>query len=50
MATDTLERESIETLEIRKEIEIVAPIEIAFEAVVAEEPLGADAIGQRHRG
>jgi uncharacterized protein YndB with AHSA1/START domain len=34
MATDTLERESIETLEIRTEIQIAAPIEIAFEAVL----------------
>ena len=36
MTTGTLERESVETLDIRKEIEIAAPIEIAFEAVLEE--------------
>jgi uncharacterized protein YndB with AHSA1/START domain len=36
MTTDTLERESIQTLEIRKEIEIAAPIEVTFEAVLEE--------------
>jgi uncharacterized protein YndB with AHSA1/START domain len=41
MKTDTGERQSVETLEIAKEIEIRAPIEIAFEAVLDE--LGPDA-------
>ena len=36
MTTDTLERESIQTLEIRKEIEIAAPIEVTFEAILEE--------------
>jgi uncharacterized protein YndB with AHSA1/START domain len=31
-----MERQSVETLEISKEIEIAAPIEIAFEAVLSE--------------
>ena len=35
MKTDT-ERQSVESLEIRKEIEIAAPVEIAFEAVLDE--------------
>jgi uncharacterized protein YndB with AHSA1/START domain len=34
------ERQSVETFEIRKEIEIAAPIELAFEAVLEE--LGLD--------
>jgi hypothetical protein len=36
MTTDTMERESIQTFEIRKEIEIAAPIEVTFEAVLDE--------------
>jgi uncharacterized protein YndB with AHSA1/START domain len=36
MTTDILERESIQTFEIRKEIEIAAPIDITFEAVLDE--------------
>lgn len=36
MTTETLEQESVETLNIRKEIEIAAPIEITFEAVLEE--------------
>jgi uncharacterized protein YndB with AHSA1/START domain len=36
MTTDALERETIQTLEIRKEIEIAAPIDITFEAVLDE--------------
>jgi uncharacterized protein YndB with AHSA1/START domain len=36
MTTDTLERESVQTFEIRKEIDIAAPIEIAFEALLDE--------------
>jgi uncharacterized protein YndB with AHSA1/START domain len=36
MTTDTLEQESVVTLDIRKEIEIAAPIEITFEAILAE--------------
>ena len=36
MTTATMERESVQTFEIRKEIEIQAPIEIAFEAVLDE--------------
>jgi uncharacterized protein YndB with AHSA1/START domain len=34
--TDTMERQSIESLEIRKEIAISAPIALAFEAVLDE--------------
>jgi uncharacterized protein YndB with AHSA1/START domain len=34
MKTDTRERQSVETLEISKEIEIAAPIDIAFEAML----------------
>jgi uncharacterized protein YndB with AHSA1/START domain len=34
MSTDTSQRQSIESFEIRKEVEISAPIEIAFEAVL----------------
>jgi uncharacterized protein YndB with AHSA1/START domain len=36
MSTETLEQQSVVTLEIRKEIEIAAPIEIAFEAILEE--------------
>jgi uncharacterized protein YndB with AHSA1/START domain len=36
MTTDTLERESIHTFEIRKEIEIAAPVDITFAAVLDE--------------
>jgi uncharacterized protein YndB with AHSA1/START domain len=36
MPTDTMEQPPVEILEIRKEIEIAAPIEIAFEALLAE--------------
>src|SRR6516225_4846532 len=36
MTTDTNERKSVETFEIRKEIEIAAPIEVTFEAVLDE--------------
>ena len=36
MSTDTMEQEAISAMEIRKEIEIAAPIEIAFEAVLEE--------------
>lgn len=36
MKTDTLEPQVIESLEVRKEIEIAAPIQIAFEAVLEE--------------
>ena len=36
MTTDTMEQEAISAMEIRKEIEIAAPIEIAFEAVLEE--------------
>ena len=36
MTTDTMELTSVETMEIRKEIEIAAPIEITFEAVLEE--------------
>jgi len=41
MTTEIIEREEVHAFTIRKEIEIGAPIEIAFEAVVDE--LGADA-------
>ena len=40
MITDTNERQSVEVLAIRKEIEIAAPIELTFEAVLDE--LGAE--------
>ncbi len=36
MNTETLERQPIESFEIRKEIEIAAPIDIAFEATLEE--------------
>jgi uncharacterized protein YndB with AHSA1/START domain len=36
MTTDTLERQAVQTFEIRKEVEIAAPIEVAFEAVLDE--------------
>jgi uncharacterized protein YndB with AHSA1/START domain len=36
MATDTVERQDISAFEIRKEIEIGAPIEIAFQSVLDE--------------
>jgi uncharacterized protein YndB with AHSA1/START domain len=36
MKTETSERQSVESLEIRKEIAIEAPIEIAFQAMVDE--------------
>jgi uncharacterized protein YndB with AHSA1/START domain len=36
MTTETLEQQSVVTLEIRKEIEIAASIEITFEAILAE--------------
>jgi uncharacterized protein YndB with AHSA1/START domain len=36
MTTDTNERQSVQTFEIRKEIAIAAPIELAFEAVLDE--------------
>ncbi len=36
MTTDTMELTSVETLEIRKQIEIAAPIEVTFAAVLAE--------------
>jgi uncharacterized protein YndB with AHSA1/START domain len=36
MTTGSLEREAIQTFEIRKEIEIAAPIELAFEALLDE--------------
>jgi uncharacterized protein YndB with AHSA1/START domain len=36
MKTDASERQSVESFEIRKEIEIAAPIEIAFEAMLDE--------------
>lgn len=36
MTTTTQERETIETLDIRQEIEIAAPIEITFESVLEE--------------
>ena len=41
MTTNTNARQSVETFEIRKEIEIAAPIELTFEAVLAE--LGPEA-------
>jgi uncharacterized protein YndB with AHSA1/START domain len=34
MATDVMEQELVQTLVIRKEVDIAAPIEIAFEAVL----------------
>ena len=36
MKTDTIERQSVESFEICKEIEIAAPIDIAFEATLEE--------------
>ena len=36
MTTETIERQAIETFDIRKEIEIAAPLEITFEAVLDE--------------
>jgi uncharacterized protein YndB with AHSA1/START domain len=36
MKTDTRERESVESFEIRKELEIAAPIEVTFEAMLDE--------------
>ena len=36
MATDTLDQQSVVTLDIRKEIEIAASIEITFEAILEE--------------
>jgi uncharacterized protein YndB with AHSA1/START domain len=36
MTTDTRERQSVDTFEIRKEIEIAAPPELAFEALLEE--------------
>jgi uncharacterized protein YndB with AHSA1/START domain len=36
MATNVMEQEAVHTLEIRKEIEIAAPIEVAFEAMLEE--------------
>jgi uncharacterized protein YndB with AHSA1/START domain len=36
MTTNTLDQQTVETLDIRREIEIAAPIEVAFEAVLAE--------------
>jgi hypothetical protein len=36
METDTSERQSVESLEICKEIVIRAPIDISFEAMLAE--------------
>jgi uncharacterized protein YndB with AHSA1/START domain len=36
MTTDTFERQSVHTFEIRKEIEIAAPVEIAFAALLDE--------------
>jgi uncharacterized protein YndB with AHSA1/START domain len=41
MSTETRSRQAVETFEILKEIEIAAPIEIAFEAVLDE--LGPEA-------
>jgi len=40
MKAETKQRQAVETFEIRKEIEIAAPIEIAFEAML--EQLGPD--------
>jgi uncharacterized protein YndB with AHSA1/START domain len=36
MKTETAEQQSVESLEIKKEIEIAAPIDIAFEAMLEE--------------
>jgi uncharacterized protein YndB with AHSA1/START domain len=36
MATNLMEHDAVHTLEIRKEIEIAAPIEVAFEAMLEE--------------
>ena len=41
MTTETMEQEAVNTKEIRKEIEIAAPIEIAFQALLDE--LGPEA-------
>ena len=41
MATNVREREAVHTLEIREEIEIAAPIEVAFKAILEE--LGPEA-------
>lgn len=41
MTTDTMDQEAIHAMEIRKEIEIAAPIEVAFEAMLEE--LGPEA-------
>jgi len=41
MTTETMEQEAVNTMEIRKEIEIAAPIEIAFQALLDE--LGPEA-------
>ncbi len=34
MTTEVLEQEAVQSFEIRKQIDIAAPIEIAFEAVL----------------
>jgi uncharacterized protein YndB with AHSA1/START domain len=36
MTTETNERQSVESLDIRKEIEVAAPLELAFEALLDE--------------
>ena len=41
MSTDTLQAESVQTVEIRREVQIAAPIEVSFEAMLAE--LGPEA-------
>jgi uncharacterized protein YndB with AHSA1/START domain len=41
MKTDTAERQALESFEVRKEVEIAAPIDVAFGAVLDE--LGPDA-------
>ena len=45
MKTDTSERQSVESFEICKEIEISAPIEIAFEAMIEQIGPGGDMPG-----
>jgi len=40
--TDTLEQETVQTLDIRKEISIAAPIEITFESVLEEMGPGSE--------
>jgi hypothetical protein len=45
MKTDTSERQSVESFEICKEIEISAPIEIAFEAMIEQIGPGSDMPG-----